>query len=214
VAWPAHHNPKPALLLTAAIIAFSLGALLSSAARADGAEWCPKAGTVIKKTWTSSGEYTTVHLGPDPADPTVCRMLRAGKMERDLLNFVALDNHIYAPGSLERWRAGLSAILTGEKHEASFDVTSMAQGAVRGWSGTTITLVREGNEELLIGDQSINTVKLKLSYKGMANNGYRYDRDIWYDPKTHLFVKEQVIVYNIGTRGTPEGYVTTSISIP
>jgi hypothetical protein len=184
MAWQTHQNPKRALLVTAATIAFSLGALLGNVARAEGAEWCPKAWTVIKKA-TSSGEITTVHLGPDSQDPTICRMLRNGKVVRNLLNFMALDNHIYTSDSLERMRAGLSTVLTGEKHEASFDVTSMVAPGQYRWSHTTMTLVREGNEELLIGGQSINTVKLKMSYTGMANNGYRYDRDIWYDAKTN-----------------------------
>jgi len=141
-------------------------------------------------------------------------MLRNGKMVRNLFNFITLDNHIYTSDSLERMRAGLSTVLTGEEHEASFDVTSMAaHGQIR-WSKATMTIVREDNEELLIGGQSINTAKLKLSYTGTANNAYRYDEDIWYDPKTRLYVKEQVIVYNVGTQGTPESYVTTSISVP
>ena len=93
-----------------------------------------------------------------------------------------------APDQQKLARDALAAVLNGSKSETMFELTIGVAG--RGYVGTmTHTLARTGQALLTIDGRSVNTIALRDSIKGGANNPYDGDWSLWYDPASHVFVK-------------------------
>jgi hypothetical protein len=214
---------RNARLAVAATVAVFAGCLLSTVARAEGPEWCPKAGTVVKMKGTTSGEYFRKYLGSAPDDRNVClRTFNNEPERRALYNFpagVAFGRgglYTLTPVSLDRRRAAFGAVLGGETDKTSYFVVRCMPGSCPDTAGTE-TLARKGQEKLLIGGQAVTTTRLEYTFT-RVDGGTLWGWDLRYDPERHIFLKGHRADWSYDHATTkymrPDDWEVTSVSGP
>ena len=181
--------------LNALAVTLVLPWFLAFAAHAQGSQWCPPAGLVIKGT-NRQGEFIRTTKGADPADSTVCVWHSIGpgagldydKTVRFIYGWLPLQNFAMTEETEKSARAGIGAILSGQSKEVSFEMTNRRPGGGTSWSGID-SWKNTGSATISIGGRPTNVITLREAFKGGANTSYDGYWDLWYDPVLHLFVK-------------------------
>jgi hypothetical protein len=172
----------------------------------------------VIKGKNSQGELTRTTKGADPNDNSICigvmdgpgAGLNFGKIVRSIYGWYPLQNFAMSAETEKKARAGLSAILSGQSEEVSFEMTNSRPGTSYVWSGTE-SWKRTGKATVLIGGRPTNVITLRESFKGGADTNYDGYTDLWYDPVLHLFVKGET-----HSTGGPvrSGFEVMSVSAP
>jgi hypothetical protein len=146
--------------------------------------------------------------------------------QRLLFNWITLNGKAaYPPDTIEKMREAWQAVLSGQRDEISYDRTYSVRDASPAVVVTARnTVTRSGQEELLIGGQRVNTVRLKTTYKVIgynlnANSETNFSWNLWYAPELHIFVKGQFAgnpgrYLTGGARPTPPDFEVTSVQRP